>query len=827
MVRISRGHIALLAVMTLMLSVLAGAASPRAYAAVSTSITVDGTKPGRVFDGAGAISGGGGNTRLLVDYPEAQRSQSLDYLFKPDIGASLQRLKLEIGGDTNSTDGAEASHEHTEGAVDCNAGYEWWLAGQAKARNPNIKLSGLAWGAPGWIGVDDPANPNPGKPYFWSQDMIDYLMSWLDCAKKHNLTIDYLGGWNERGWKASWYVDLKKALVSKGYATKIVVGDSFGWGVAEDLKANAAFRDAVDVIGVHYPCGYNNGGAIGNTAPFTTCNSTPAAQNIGKPLWASENGSQDTEAGAAPVARALNRDYIDGRMTAYYNWPLMGSLYPNTYFAFNGIVSANQPWSGHYRVGKTAWVMAHTTQFTQIGWRYQDSASGYLGGDRSNGSYVTLRTPDGGNYSTIIETTEAKAPQTLDVQVTGGLSTGQVHVWATNLNTNSDSAGDNLAHTTDVTPSDGRYTVTLKPGHVYTLTTTTGQGKSTAGSPAASSLSLPQSDNFETPGATSSPKFFTDMNGAFQTVSCGGGREGKCLRQMAATAPIRWTEESYYAPYTFMGDDSWSNYTVSADAMLEQPGAVELLGRVTMQGRNNNGLEAYHLRVSDTGAWSILKSDSAWKFTTLKSGTTAALGTNRWHAVAMIMQGSTITAKVDGTLLGSVTDSTYAHGRAGLGTVDSADATADRGYRTQQFDNFSVTPGTDPTPARVGPVPSGISGKCLDLPEGNTANATPVKTYSCNNSFAQIWTHNPADGTIRIGGKCLDVPEQATKNGTKVHIWTCNGGNNQKWTQQADGTLRGTQSGRCLDVPEGSTSPVQLVIWTCNGDNNQKWKLPG
>ncbi|MFI7407529.1 ricin-type beta-trefoil lectin domain protein [Streptomyces sp. NPDC049627] len=813
--------------MALMLSVLAGAASPRAYAAVSTSITVDGTKPGRVFDGAGAISGGGGNTRLLVDYPEAQRSQILDYLFKPGVGASLQRLKLEIGGDTNSTDGAEASHEHTEGAVDCAAGYEWWLAGQAKSRNPNIKLSALTWGAPGWIGVDDPANPNPGKPYFWSQDMIDYLMSWLDCAKKHNLTIDYLGGWNERGWKASWYIDLKKALVSKGYSTKIVAGDSFGWGLADELKANAAFRDAVDVIGVHYPCGYNNGGAIGNNAPFTTCNSTSAAQDIGKPLWASENGSQDTEAGAAPVARALNRDYIDGRMTGYYNWPLMGSLYPNTYFAFNGLVSANQPWSGHYRVGKTAWVMAHTTQFTQIGWRYQDSASGYLGGDRSNGSYVTLRAPDGGNYSTIIETTGATAPQTLDVQVTGGLSTGQVHVWATNLDTNSDSAGENLAHTADVTPSGGRYTVTLQPGHVYTLTTTTGQGKGTAGSPAVSSLSLPQSNDFETRGDTSSPKYFTDMNGAFQTVSCGGGRGGTCLRQMAATGPIRWTEEPYYAPYTVMGDDSWSNYTVSADALLEQPGSVELLGRVGMQGRNNNGLEAYRLRVGDTGAWSILKSDKEAKFSTLKSGTTAALGTNRWHSVTLTMQGSTITAKVDGTVLGTVTDSTYTHGRAGLGTVDSADATTGGGYRTQQFDAFSVTPGTDPTPARVGAVPSGIPGKCLDLPEGDTRNGAPVKIYSCNNTFAQIWTHNPADGTVRIGGKCLDVTEQATANGTKVQIWTCNGGSNQRWVQQADGTLRGTQSGRCLDVLESSTSPVQLVIWTCNGGSNQKWQLPG
>src|SRR5581483_4912967 len=69
-----------------------------AVAAVS-AITIDGTGPGRTFDGVGAISGGGGTSRLLPDYPEPQRSQILDYLFKPNYGAGLQILKVEIGSD--------------------------------------------------------------------------------------------------------------------------------------------------------------------------------------------------------------------------------------------------------------------------------------------------------------------------------------------------------------------------------------------------------------------------------------------------------------------------------------------------------------------------------------------------------------------------------------------------------------------------------------------------------------------------------------------------------------------------------------------------------
>src|SRR6201995_5062712 len=125
---------------------------PSAAASAATTITINGTASGRTFDGIGAISGGGGNSRLLIDYPEPYRSEVLDYLFKPGYGASLQILKVEIGGDTNSTDGAESSHEHTSGAVSCGNGYEFWLMEQAKARNPNIKLYGLAWGAPGFLG---------------------------------------------------------------------------------------------------------------------------------------------------------------------------------------------------------------------------------------------------------------------------------------------------------------------------------------------------------------------------------------------------------------------------------------------------------------------------------------------------------------------------------------------------------------------------------------------------------------------------------------------------------------------------------------------------
>ncbi|WP_084701753.1 ricin-type beta-trefoil lectin domain protein [Streptacidiphilus anmyonensis] len=779
------------------LGALATAPGARAATSTTTAISVDGSKPGLVFDGVGAISGGGGNSRLLADYPPRQRDQLLDYLFKPGYGAALQTLKLEIGGDTNSTDGAEPSIEHTKGVVDCDNGYEWWLAEQAQARNPKIKFYGLAWGAPGWI--------DGGSGNFWSQDTIDYLMSWMGCAAQHHLTVSYLGGWNERGFDATWYEHLKAALVSHGYAaTKVVAADS-DWSVADAMTTDPAFKKAVDIVGVHYPCGY-----LGS---FTSCPSTANAQALGKPLWASENGSEDANAGAPAVARAINRDYIDGRMTSYINWPVIAALYPNLFFSSDGMSIANQPWSGSYSIGSTTWVTAQTTQFAQPGWRYVDAASGYLGGDRADGSYVTLKSPDQSDYSTVIETMDATADQTASFSVSGGLSTGEVHVWATDVDSTDPAAW--FVHTQDVTPSHGRYTLTLKPGYVYTVTTTTGQGKGTATPPAAAPLALPYADDFEKPATTTSPQYFTDMNGAFQTVPCGGGRAGTCLRQMAASTPIRWTDEPYDAPYTIMGDGGWTNYTVSADTLFEQASTVELLGRVNQQGCNNNGLNAYHLRVSDTGAWSIDKSDTAWHFTTLASGTTAALGTGTWHSVALTMQDTTLTATVDGRVVGTATDGSFTNGQAGLGVT---------GYQTDEFDDFSLTPGT-PGPSHVGPISSALPGKCVDDAGDSAVDGTAVQLWDCTGGSSQVWTWS--NGSLTHDGKCLDVTGQGTANGSQVELWTCNGGSNQQWTPQPDGSLVGAQSGRCLDDPAASTANgARLEIWDCNGGANQQWKLP-
>ncbi|KAA2250966.1 galactosylceramidase [Solihabitans fulvus] len=782
----------------------AGLAPALAAAPAATmTITVDGASGGRVFDGIGAISGGGGNSRLLLDYPEPQRSQILDYMFKPGYGASLQILKVEIGGDANSTDGSESSHMHTSGDLNCDRGYEWWLMAQAKARNPNIALYGLAWGAPGWLGGGN----------FWSADTVTYLTNWLGCAKSHGLTIDYLGGWNERGYDKGWYENLHAAVANAGYPTRIVGADS-GWDVADAMMSDPAFNASVDIVGTHYPC-------QGDGGPADVCSTTANSLATGKPLWASENGSQDDNSGSFALIRSITRGYVDAKMTAYLNWPLLAAIYPNLGYNTTGLAVANQPWSGNYGIGKSTWATAQVTQFTQPGWRFLDSASGFLTGNRAAGSYVSLKSPNGRDYSSIVETTSATAVQTVSFRVTGGLSTAPVHLWATNLN--SSNPNDYFTHTADLTPSGGAYSFTAQPGYVYSLSTVGGQGRGTAASPPRASLALPYADDFDggTPGREA--RYLSQQNGAFEVAGCGGGRGGRCVRQMAPISPINWDNGS--DPYTLVGDLGWTDYTVTSDVLLEQPGAVQLMGRVTTQHPFAvAGIDAYYLQASDTGAWSIVRNDTNAQLTTLASGTVAALGTGRWHTLAVSFQGNTITAKIDGATVGSVADSTYPTGQAGLGV---------RGYQTDEFDNLAVTPAGAPPATSSYRLVNRNSGKVLEVAGSSTSDGALVDQATDTGAPAQQWQLlADGSGSLRLtnagSGRALDLPGQAA--GTQLDQRAPTGAQGQQWQLQptADGyyTILGHGSGLVADVSGASTADGAPVIgWPVNGGANQQWRL--
>ena len=629
-----------------------------------TRIVLDGSAIGGIYEGIGALSAGA-SSRLLYDYKEPYRSQILDYLFRPGYGAALQHLKVEIGADVNSTDGSEPSSMRSRDDHDYTRGYEWWLMEEARKRNPKIILDTLPWGAPGWI----------GKGTLYTPAMAAYVADFLQGARKyHGLDIAYTGIWNEKQFDAGYTKALFAELQKQGIKTQIVCCDEYPgeglgqWSIVNSMRDQADLYNAVDVIGVHYSL---------VDGKYTT---PSEARRIGKRLWSSEDQpnsgggpivSREWQIGGRILARLYNRNYLEGSFTKTEIWSPVTSYYDILAAPNSGLMYANTPWSGFYNVQGTIWATAHTTQFAQPGWQYIDNACGHL---PDQGSYVSLKSPDGKDWSMIVETIDAKHPQRITLSARGGLPLTTVRVWETN-------GHHTFEHIADLTPENGELGYDLDPDSLYTFTTTTGQGRGTTMPPPNAPFPIPYADNFEDTGMGRAAHFLSDQDGAFEVHSC-LLRKGKCLEQVITDKPVPWGPLP--DPFTLAGDLQWSDYSFVVDFMLIGNGPVTLMGRVDSADvfKDGNALwpSGYVLSLHPDGKWAL--STSAYKLPTreLASGSLPTL-TGKWHHARLIFQGTQISATCDGEKLASVSDASHAKGMFAIGT----------GWSRAQFDNLSVT----------------------------------------------------------------------------------------------------------------------------------------
>lgn len=636
--------------------------------AQQVQITLDANATGRIFDGIGAVSAGA-SSRLLYDYPEPQRSQILDYLFKPGYGAALQRLKVEVGADVNSTDGSEPSFMRTPTDHNSTRGYEWWLMAEAHKRNPKIILEILPWGAPAWV---DPARG--GKPTLYTPQMAVYMADFIKTAQRdYGLDIRYVGSWNEKVYNLAYLRELHRQLAKDHLATKIVCCDEYPgegsgqWAIADVLLKEPEVAQEVATIGVHYP---KVDGKI------TT---TDAARHTGKPLWSSEDQpnsgggpilSRNWAIGGRILAHLYNQNYLDGTLTATEIWSPVTSYYDILAAPNSGLMYANTPWSGHYDVQGAIWATAHTTQFAQPGWRYLDSASGSLPG---GGTYVSLRSADKRNWSVVLETIAAQHPQHVSFHIAGGFSASSVHIWETN-------STRTFEHVADVMPVNGVFAFSFDPDSLYSLTTTTEQGKGTQQPPPAAPFPLPYADNFEDVLLGHAPKYLADQDGAFEAHPC-VGRAGRCLEQVITTPPVPWGPLP--DPFTLAGDEAWTDYSVSADVRFLSASSAAVMGRIDSADVFKDGHahwpSGYVLRVNPSGAWELLSTAYNKPVVTLASGA-VRFDRAKWHRLTLRFQGKRILALLDAARLAAVDDATHAHGMFALGTE----------WGRAQFDNLDV-----------------------------------------------------------------------------------------------------------------------------------------
>jgi galactosylceramidase len=612
---------------------------------VSTPI-IDFDVKGPVFDGIGAISGGGGETVLLPHYPEKQRNEILDLLLKPSFGASLHILKVEVGGDALSTDGAEPSHMHME-TVNPNflRGYEFWMMSEGKKRNPSLKLYGLPWEWPSWIGQGT-SNPyqNLSKP-------LHYITEWLRGAKNvWNVTLDYFGIWNENQCNSDYVVGLRKQLDISGFEnTLIIAPDSAipeSTKLLHDMVSRSDLAKSVYAIGYHYP----------NSDP---CAPTATLKELKYPrLWASEDDSTVSppslinmktphpreQPGGGCLVRTINQNFVQGNITATIIWNLIMARYPQMRWDYTGLMVATDPFNGHYDILPAVWAIAHTTQFTEPGWRMlpvvndvrtgnATNATSLLGGSgwlHLGGTYVTYVNDD--DITIVIEKMDLNQSKcergerpgdqladTIAENVTfsliGGLRKHNSFVlWSSHFGKGAENE-EMFVQKSDVPIINGKVTIEVRPNHAYTLSTIRtakkGGNNGEFSPPPKGEFPISYFDDFEDCHLSKIPKFVAPMAGAFECVLASGKTNDISIRQMSPSMSI--CDRGDVMPFAVLGDGFRTSYNVTMDVFLASAGDGAFIGGRT-KGPVGSGtsMDGIFFAINETNWWMALSIGSLY-----------------------------------------------------------------------------------------------------------------------------------------------------------------------------------------------------------------------
>jgi hypothetical protein len=109
-------------------------------------------------------------------------------------------------------------------------------------------------------------------------------------------------------------------------------------------------------------------------------------------------------------------------------------------------------------------------------------------------------------------------------------------------------------------------------------------------------------------------------------------------------------------------------------------------------------------------------------------------------------------------------------------------------------------------------------------PSDATENAVQADITAAGYSFSTDETQ----GRQIVGGqsgRCIDVPNSTTTNGTQLQLWDCGAGTNQRWSYTGSKQLQ-VYGTKCLDANgRGTTNGTQVIIWDCNGQTNQQWNV--
>lgn len=686
----------------------------------STSFTVDGkqalTAENTRYDGLGMVSANN-SSRLLLDY-KAQHPESyqklLEYMFGEN-GMGLSLIKIEMGADVDSSSGTEPAVKRTaDEPADVTRGAGYQLAADALAVNPDLKVDMLYWGIPNWVkNADDPLE----AMYQWYKQTIDALYD------TYGIEVACItANQNEHSPDVEFIKYIRNALDNETdarydySAIRIVAGEGVGsWGIAKKMLADEELMNAVDIVSAHY-------------TSWTNENVEELQSEYGKKIWFSEGCSPMSYSegtykydgtgsgmcdinGMLDIATRITTAMSNG-MTMYEFQPVISAYYDGVTYYPKQLITANSPWSGGYTLDAGFYMTLHFNRFIKPGWMFVENAcfgDGSAGGDGhaivdSTYNYMTCLDEDGKNCSIVLVNNSADTiGYTISLKDLN-LASSKFNVWETRGPEDGEDYYTNFFQRLGcLDGADGEIQVMMAPYSMITLTTLETE-EITYENAETSALALPYEDDFEyadydddyLAGRGNAPRYTTDQGGAFEVAST---EDGNVLMQQITPSikPSDWGSTS--DPTTNLGDDTWSNYTVSADVHFTDETDGDGTGNYIGIGARYNLADAnysgYWIKLFEDGTVELKKDNS-----TLETAVIEELDAGAWHSLSLTVTNMTIIAVIDGEELIRYEDneSPVISGRAALYSAlqknyfDNLQVTEAEGYASSitRVDNFDA-----------------------------------------------------------------------------------------------------------------------------------------
>lgn len=488
--------------------------------AVSKTITIDGsdTDPYNRFKGFGTVTANN-TSRLMLDYKEEHPKkywEIMNKLFNKETGAGLTHVKVELGGDVNSSSGTEpATMRYEDEPANVLRGAGFQFAADAKKINPDISTEILRWGEPRWT-WKDAANKEYESRYKWYKQTIDAVF------KEYGFRLDYIGisqneraqnnnGKNELEWLKYFTKKIKQEPnYDKDYKDiKLVAADGYRdtATISKTLLEHPDLIDEMDVISSHY-------GLTGSAELTRLQNKLIAEGKKPKETWVSE--------GIAPMINARYRENMEpnylglggkagiidviSRIISVYTWtgaggdplnavsfdfqPSVAAFYEGAAYNPKHLISAYDPWSGFYETDGGLQGVRHVMNFVGYDdhttlederWMYLPNASysdgaffdGGVDVDTSTHNYLTLKDPKTDDYTTVFaNNTKETRKYTIKAKNLNGKENAPIYVWETRGPEVGEEIDANwFKNINKLKPVNGEYEVEVKPYSLVTITT--------------------------------------------------------------------------------------------------------------------------------------------------------------------------------------------------------------------------------------------------------------------------------------------------------------------------------------------------------------------